>query len=326
MLPTRFFSSGLNLFLLLALFYGSFDPAVGIPADRCASAAASSGAAFDPSGGKMPRLLEEITPPGWTLAETVQRYTPENLYRQIDGRAEFFLSYDLVQMIFAAYADPSHPETFIDVSIYDMGNPANAFGVFSAERQKPSASLDLGRGGYRAGSSLFIWKGSYYIRMISSGDNALLQKINLDMAAELTESLDDSGEPVWGLDALPKTDRIVGSEQYFRKDAMGLDFMEGTYMARYRKRGLLITAFLARAKHPADPGDIMRRYTAYATQFGEGSSRITRNGVVIILCDMGGSYDALFQKNGMVAGVSAVEDRGLALDSAYEIWRDLPGR
>ncbi len=41
------------------------------------------------------------------------------------------------------------------------------------------------------------------------------------------------------------------------------------------------------------------------------------------MCDMGGNYDALFQKDGMLACVTSVEDSDLEVDSAVGIWRSL---
>lgn len=269
------------------------------------------------------QLLIRIIPAGWELALPVQRFAPKNLWKQIDGRAEFFLSYDMVQMTFAVFADPSNPESFIDVSIYDMGNPTNAFGVFSAERHKDIIPVRMGREGYRAGGSLYIWKGQYYVRMIASDDHPELQKISRELADKLAASLHDSGESVWGLDGLPEIDRVPGSEQYFRKDAMGLGFMQNTYTARYRKNGVSTSVFLSRKNSPAAAGDILNRYADYARQFGEGIEEITRNGVAITLCDMDGSYDAIFHKGDVVAGVTSVENRELALDSAFELWRNL---
>jgi hypothetical protein len=275
------------------------------------------------SGENLTQLLTRIVPAGWELAMSVQRFAPKNLWKQIDGRAEFFLSYDMVQMTFGVFADPSNPESFIDVSIYNMENPTNAFGVFSAERHKDIIPVPMGREGYRAGGSLYIWKGAYYVRMIASGANPQLKKISRELAEKLTASLHDSGEPVWGLDILPEINRVPGSEQYFRRDAMGLDFMQNTYTARYRKKGVLISVFLSRRDTPAAAGEILNRYAAYARQFGEGHKEITRNGVTITLCNMDGSHDALFQKGDVVAGVTSVENRELALDSAFELWRNL---
>jgi len=275
------------------------------------------------SDDHLPPHLGRIVPQGWKLMGAVKRFSPENLWKQINGRAGFFLSYGMVRMTFSVYTLPSDPETFIDVSIYNMGNPTHAFGAFSAERQKDLKPVDLGREGYRSGASLFIWKGAYYVRMIASEEDAALQKINLKLAEKITDLLDDSGESVWGLETLPKADRVPGSEQYFRKDAMGLDFMQNTFLAQYRKKGARIALFLLKEKNPASAENILNQYAAYAKQFGEGLREITRDGVKVILCDMGGSYDALFQKDDIIAGVTSVEDRDLAVDSAFEFRRHL---
>jgi hypothetical protein len=204
-----------------------------------------------------------------------------------------------------------------------MGNPTNAFGVFSAERPKNFHPIDLPRAGYRSGANFFIWKGPYYVRMLASDDSSRLQRINGELAKKLSDALFDSGESVWGLDALPELDREPGSETYFRQDAMGLDFMRNTYMARYRKGGSSVTVFLAKKDRPASAREVLRLYLSYAEQFGEGLKEVSHNGAVITLCDMGGTYDALFQRGDIVGGVTAVKDPALAVDSAFELWRHL---
>ena len=280
-------------------------------------------AAGDHSYGIVSQKLTKILPPGWKLMETIKHFTPENLYEHIDGRAEFFLAYGMVQMTFAAYTDPTETATFIDVCVYDMGHPRNAFGVFAAERPKVFHPMDVNRAGYRSGANLFIWKGSYYVRMIASDDSSRLQRFNIKLAKELSNSLYDSGESVWGLEVLPTIDRVPGSERYFRQDAMGLDFMANTYMARYHKNGAIVTVFLSKKDHSASAREVLRQYVVYVEQLGEGLKEVTRNGVVIHLCDMGGTYDAIFQKDDVVGGVNSVKDPVLAVDSAFEIWQHL---
>ena len=226
-------------------------------------------------------------------------------------------------MIFATYTDKKDAATFIDVSVYDMARPENAFGVFAAERPKVSHPVDVNRTGYRSGANLFIWIGSYYIRMIASDDSSRLQRINMELAKELSDSLYDSGESLWGLEVLPTIDRVPGSERYFRQDAMGLDFMTNTYMAQYRKNGVIVTVFLSKKDHSASAREVLRRYVLYVEQLGEGVKEVTRNGGVITLCDMGGTYDAILQKDDVVAGVISVKDPVLTVDSAFEIWQHL---
>ncbi len=310
--------------LMVALHQGAFGPVFdfsGVPRAHAESLAVG---ASDHGGGNLLQDVARIAPPGWNLSEPARRFVPKNIWELINGRAEFFLAYGMVEMVFAQYRQSSAPGSTIDVSIYAMGTPANAFGVFAGERQEDISPVELGRQGYRLGPHLFIWKGAYYVRMIASDDRPGLLRTNLQIAKKLMPLLHDPGEPLWGLQTLPGEDRVPGSEQYFLRDALGLDFLTDTYTAQYRKKDVLVTAFLLRRENPASAREILRRYAAYAKQFGEDTREVTRQGVVILLCDMDGSYDALFQKEDMVGGVTSIEDPGLALDFAYDLWQRLP--
>ena len=180
-------------------------------------------------------MVAGSTPKGWQIYGEVKQFTPENLYEQINGRAAFFLAYDMIRMTYVRFVNSDETTQFINLSIYDMGTPTNAFGVFSAERSQGESSPELGRAGYRSDANYFIWKGQYYIRIISAETTDEFQRIGMDLARKVTDFLLDSGGQVWGLAALPLTDRMPESVQYFKVDAMGLDFMRNTYTAAYRK-------------------------------------------------------------------------------------------
>jgi hypothetical protein len=141
------------------------------------------------------------------------------------------------------------------------------------------------------------------------------------LAKKLIRSLSDTGEPVWGLKALPPAGRVPGSVRFFRRDAMGLDFLENTYTAQYRRNGTLLTVFLLKTEDTVAAEKIMDRYTAYAKQFGKGVKSVVREDNLFRLCDMDGSYDVLSRHNGLIAGVTSVKDRNAALDFAAEIRR-----
>jgi hypothetical protein len=180
----------------------------------------------------LPVKVADFTPYGWQIFDRVKQYTPQNLYEQINGRASLFLAYDVIRLTFVSFLDNHNTAKFIDLSVYDMGTPANASGIFSAERSKGEKTVNLGRDGYRSGANYFIWHGPYYIRIIGSQDTDALQRIGMDLARKATASLPDSGEPGWGLNALPQTDRLPHSVQYFKVDGMGMDFMHNTYTAK----------------------------------------------------------------------------------------------
>ena len=264
-----------------------------------------------------------VTPQGWQIFDAVKQFTPETLYEQINGRASFYLAYDMTRMTYASFIYGDETAKFINLSIYDMGTPTNAFGVFSGERSPGESSLDLGRAGYRSEANYFIWQGRFYIRIISSGAGDEFKRIGLEVARNVTGFLPDSGEPVWGLAALPLTDRMPGSVQYFKVDAMGLDFMRNTYMADYRKDNTLVTVFLSRQGSAQSAQATVARYTRFAEKYGKGIDHLKAGQAALVSCDMGGNYDVVFNKGRFVGGVSAVEDRGLAIRAAIELWQQL---
>jgi hypothetical protein len=271
----------------------------------------------------LPAMVSDSTPKGWQIFDEVKQFTPENLYEQINGRASFFIAYDMIRMTYVSFVNSDKTSQFINLSIYNMGTPTNAFGVFSAERSQGESPLELGRAGYRSDANYFIWKGQYYIRIISSEATNEFQRIGMDLARKVTDFLLDSGEQVWGLTALPLTDRMPDSVQYFKVDAMGLDFMRNTYTATYRKGNTLVTAFLSQQDSAESARAKVVRYAKYAKKYGKGTDRLRAGEVELVSCDMGGTYDVVYQKGRLIGGVSYVEDRGLAIRVAIEMWEKL---
>jgi hypothetical protein len=274
--------------------------------------------------GGLSSKLANLAPEDWELYGEVLRFTPENLYEKINGRAEFYLAYDMIEMTFAGFEKSGDESRFIDISVYDMGTPTHAFGVFSTERSHEASPLELGRDAYRSGANYYIWKGQYYIQIIASDVTDELQRIGDDLARKTTDLVSDSGESVWGLNALPEEDRVPGSERYFLVDAMGLDFMRNTYIAQYNKDGRVVSAFLSQRDSPEEAQAALAKYVEHANRYGEGVQSLTVEGASLTSCDMGGSYDVIFQKGRVVAGVSEVEDPDLAIHAADDLWRRLP--
>jgi hypothetical protein len=204
-----------------------------------------------------------------------------------------------------------------------MGNLTNAFGIFSVERYQGEPPLDLGRISYRSGSNAYIWKGRYYVIVVVSDTAEELQKLGLDLAHEVTAALGDSGEEVWGLSVLPRDDLISDSVQYFKVDAMGLDFLPNTYTAEYAKGDATFKIFLSRQPGPAEAREVIERYVQYSQEYGLGFERTTKEGAEFVLCDMDGTFDVIFQKDRMVGGVLSNENPNEAVEFAADLRKRL---
>ena len=271
----------------------------------------------------LPARVAGFAPAGWRLEDKVLEFTPENLYEQIDGRAEFFLAYDVVSLTFADFENVTDTRRPIELSIYDMGTVTNAFGVYSAERSGGETTVSIGRAAYRSGSSVYAWRGQYYLQVIALSPTEDLQQPALELARKAAAALPDSGESVWGLTALPEKDRVPDSVKYFQVDALGLDFMRNTYTAQYRTGGALTDVFLSRQDSAESTQAIVTKYAEYAGKYGKGVENLDGKGGKYLVCNMGNAFDVVFQTGRLVAGVTAAKDRTHALDAAAEFRRQL---
>lgn len=289
----------------------------------CAVSPSSTPRASNPEPKELPETVAALVPDGWELADPVAEFTPETLYEKINGNAELYLAYDVVKLTFATFINTDNSGQFIDVFIYDMGTPTNGFGIYSVERFEGEPPIGLGRAAYRSGANYFIWKGQYYIQIVASESTETFRKIGSALAERIAKALIDTGEPVRGLSALPKKDRIDESVKFFLVDAMGLDFMKRTYTADYNKNGLRVRAFLSQQPSVESARSIIAQYGEYAGKYGDGVENVAIDGIDLSVCDMGSRYDIVFQKGPFAAGVLSVKDRSLALKAAIDLWKQL---
>ncbi len=272
---------------------------------------------------RLAMIVNNLTPKYWRIYDKVMHFTAENLYEQINGRAEYYIAYDVIGMTFASFEKKSDSNFSINLSIYDMGTPINAFGVFSGERSLELQRLELGRDAYRSGANYYIWQGQYYIQIIALDTLKELKYVGSKLAENLTNLLQDSGEPVWGLTVLPKANRVPQSIQYFVVDAMGLDFMRNTYTAKYYKGETVLSIFLSQKNSSESAQRILNKFTAHAKQYGKGINIISKDKIKLVSCDMGNSYDVIFQKDSLIAGVTGVENDSLAIQATIDLWKQL---
>lgn len=264
-------------------------------------------------------LLEGLAPAGWKAMGAVAQFTAANLFEKIDGRAEQYLDYNFVRLTCGSLVSEEDKNQFIDIYLFDMGKPAQAFGVFSVERAEGVPAVALGREGYRSAASYFFWKGRYYVQVLPSDKGTKLAQVGLEVARSLEKRLRDDGEPVWGLSALPEKDRIPGTAQYFLKDALSLDFLKETYIAQYRKGGAKVTAFLSKQPSAEAAVQTLTRYEAYLKNFGKGIDKKETQAYTMVTGDMGGTFDVVFRRGKLIGGITMVASQSIAEKSALEL-------
>ena len=267
-------------------------------------------------------LVAGLAPEGWTRTGNIEHYNVATLYTKINGRSELYMAYDVLGMSWVTFANDADKNSFLDLFIYDMRSPTNAFGIYSVEREADQPPADLGREGYQTGSNYYFWKGNYYGYINASRINESNSKAGLGIATALMQRITDSGAAVVGLDWLPTEGLIVDTVQFFKADAMSLDFLNDTFLGMYQFGDNKVRAFFSKRADEQEAVDILSQFATYGDDYADSTEKASVEGIEVTLTDWGGDfYDVAFHIGPMVAGLSNVEGKDAALEATGELIR-----
>lgn len=236
--------------------------------------------------------------PGWTFAPPPgdSVYTSDNLWDIIDGGAELFLSYGFLDLRIGEYADAAGRD--VRVELYRHSSEANAFGIYSQERNTGYRFIPIGTQGYIEDGAMNYLLGTYYVKISShvagkAGRDAM-EFIGRKVAAHL------GGTPGWPapLAFFPPEKKIANAEGLIGENFLGYRFFRAAYTARYDGEG---TLFLMEFSSPAEARGAVDAYLkAIGGGAGAPDGKITAvndpyNGQVLILLRgrvLAGAYGA----------------------------------
>ncbi len=186
----------------------------------CCFADAENGSIFPTVAG-----WKTAPPPGDSV------YTPDNLWDTIDGGADLFLSYGFVDLHIMEYTDTSG--TDVRVELYRHASRANAFGIYSQERNPGYNFIEIGTQGYVEEKVLNFFCGMYYVKISSHREGkagiAGMALIGRRVAEHLGQ---EAGWPAT-LTLLPAQKRLPNSESYIAENFLGYRVFHSAFTARY---------------------------------------------------------------------------------------------
>lgn len=275
----------------------------------------------------LPTLADEdLSGPG-----EIRPFNSDTLYEKIDGKAQLYLGYNFVQLLFTSYAAG---ESSLDVYVYDMGQADNAFGIYKAEQSEGAEPAPVGRGGYFSGPSVFFWKGKYYVNVLAGGEDAghggetgseeggeesPARQAALKLATAIAEQLRDTGQSLWAEQVLPAEGRVEGSFEFRKSDAFNLDFLKDAFSAQYRQGEKELTLFVTRAASPEAAGEVYKQYEAFAGKYGKVLETRQIGGAKVLVSESSGTYDVVFMQGPYFGGAMAADDRQAA-EAAVSRW------
>lgn len=125
---------------------------------------------------------------GWRRPMRAEHFTPQNLHEKINGRAEAFLQAGCRGLLFGRYTSAGPPGRSVDVYSYDLGQPAAAQAVYTAEKPPAVPVLRLGDEAYTVGGALFFCIGAQYVQVLPAGTDEDEARAAQEIARRLAQA------------------------------------------------------------------------------------------------------------------------------------------
>lgn len=258
-----------------------------------------------------------LTPPDKWQAGKVEKFDEKGLFEKVDGKAESYLAFGFVAMENQNFMPPgakkgeessSHTDG-VDVFIYDMGTPLQAYGMFTSERNE-GEPLAVGQDGYLAAGSVFFRAGRYYVNVLAEKEDYAPQAKTLaeQLAGKLPKEKFEAPGAAW----FPTENLVASAVGWRMKNAMAQEWLSDVYVAKYKFGEAEAEAFLAKRDSEAKVKSDLAQWRKNLA----GSGRVADvkvNGVAMVLEDDSkkgaGPWSFAFAAGKAWGGVNGIADR-----------------
>jgi hypothetical protein len=251
-----------------------------------------------------------------------ERFGPDTLYEKINGRADLYLTSGFASLETQRFSPDEAAGAWVEVFVYDMATPANAFSVFSMQRREGARADDLLTNAYRTENALFMTHGNFYLEFIGTDASPVLQQAMGELARLFVASHGDAGAgPAPGANLFPMAGFTPDSLQLIAANAFGFEQLDQVYTAEYRIDATPLTAFVSPRPSPEAAFALALEYRQTLVSYGalvvDGPPPVAGAGVLRFF----DTYEIVFSQGRYLAGV---HEAG-SLEAAAELARRLAG-
>jgi hypothetical protein len=184
-------------------------------------------------GGTLPLLaaeksVENALPAqcvtGWAMDGKAATYSPDNLYKYIDGEAELFMPYGFRKAATAMYAKPGSPDAGIVVNVFEMGSLLDAFGIYSNFRTPALEQAKIGAEGFLDESQIMFYQDHFFVQVEASGTVTDGGPVFRSCAEAISRNLPDVKEKPREIDILKIPEAVPLTERYYATALLGYSF------------------------------------------------------------------------------------------------------
>jgi hypothetical protein len=159
----------------------------------------------------------------WKPADSPQFVEGDDLFLLINGGAEIYHEYGFARAAVQSYEDDS--DRSLNLEVYEMEDPAAAYGIFTFKRGKNCETPEIGDESCLQDYYLNVWKGPFLITVVGFDTEAETRKGLIALAEATAQTVSNSGTKPQLSELLP------GSSTVYMKGNLALfnayDFGKG---------------------------------------------------------------------------------------------------
>ena len=195
-----------------------------------------------------------------------QNFYSSDLYQYSDGGADVYLDYGLVAMVHQEYKSAS---TDFTLDIYNLGTPANAFGIYAAESSPDYHFLPIGAEGYGTNEILNFLQDEFYVKLSAFGDKEKTAPLLERFALAVSRRIGPSTSMPAFLSLFPSQALASHSCRYVKKAPLGHEFLAPAILASYTLGEKQTTLVISKAADAAGAGTKVGKLQEYFGRSGK---------------------------------------------------------
>ena len=265
--------------------------------------------------------------PGWVMDGKVATYTPENLYKYIDGEAELYMPYGFRKAATVMYAKPDTKDIGIVANIFEMGSPLDAFGIYANFRSPTLEQIKVGAEGFLDESQLMFYQDRYFVQIEASGAVTQEGPLFRSCAETISRNLPDGKEKPRELEFLKVPGAVPLTERYYAGGLLGHGFFGKGFTVEVMIGEARVKAILIPGGSEEAAARVFTEYEKYLKK-SNAVPRISndKGGIVLHVIDPLYKGVVLHQSGQYVVGVVGLKEPHEGDGIVAQLLKRLPGR
>lgn len=250
----------------------------------------------------------------------MEAFDAATLSDKINGKAELYLSAGFKRLHSQRLQAETAGDVWMEVFVYDMQTPQNAFSVFSAQRREDAQTLDLGQHGYQTANAIFFVHGPFYVEVIASDRSEAIRQPMRTFAETFIATHSVQTQAIQEKALFPKSGLIEDSIALVSADAFGYERFNQIFTATYQLEDIQLMAYFSRRKSPREAQELAGGYADFLMAFGgsaaESNLAIPSARVIFIL----DTYEVVFSYGPYLVGVREAAAQQPAKEMALQLY------